>query len=62
MREELATWFVQGTDDIVVDSAPDRICIAADTCSCSVDAYVRDFDTAGGAGRDWFVQHLAAKS
>jgi uncharacterized protein len=25
------------------------------------DAYVRDFDTAGGAARDWFVHHFAAR-
>lgn len=25
------------------------------------DAYVRDFDAASGAARDWFIQHLGAK-
>jgi uncharacterized protein len=23
-----------------------------------VDAYVKDFDTASGAARDWFLEHL----
>jgi hypothetical protein len=25
------------------------------------DAYVDDFDTASGAARDWFVEHLPAR-